>query len=382
MSDPPLNPLVSDQPSSGGFKVALHPLVLLSVSDYITRHTLREQAGPVFGALLGRQNGGEISLQYAFEVKLAPSPTGTVIMDEQWLDDRLEQYKMVHKTSPVDLVGWFTIAPSSGPQIEHLEIHRQVLSMFDSAVLLAFHSDFSKEKLIEGGSLPLTLWDSVREANGQGEMVLDPDGEPIDLRFRKLAYTVETDEAEMIAVNYVAKGGPNATAGGTESEMEAPEREEGDQGKGKQLEVAASKDKTRAADSDDALLPEERELIATLTAKANAIKMLQSRIQLIQTYLANLLPSYLSEASHTMHPDAPSPTSQPPIMGQPTEINHPILRSIQGLVSRLQSLVPANRAEFEAELAMQRNDVLLVALLGAMGSSIDSLREAGRKHMV
>ncbi len=91
MSDPPLNPLVSDQPSSGGFKVALHPLVLLSVSDYITRHALREQQGPIVGALLGQQNGGEISLEYAFEAKLVPSPDGQVTIDSQWLEERLQQ---------------------------------------------------------------------------------------------------------------------------------------------------------------------------------------------------------------------------------------------------------------------------------------------------
>ncbi len=102
----------------------------------------------------------------------------------------------------------------------------------------------------------------------------------------------------------------------------------------------------------------------------------------MQTYLANLPPSYLSEAPDTMHQDPPSPSSHQPLMGLPTEINHPILRSIQGLVSRLQSLIPANRAEFEAEMVMQRNDVLLVALLGKMGSSVNSLREAARKHTV
>ncbi len=161
---------------------------------------------------------------------------------------------MVHKTPPIDLVGWFAIAPSSGPQPEHLEIHHQVLSIFDSAVLLAFHSDFSKDKLVEGGSLPLTIWDSVREASVQGGMALDSGVAQTDLRFRKLAYTVETDEAEMIAVDYVAKGGPNATVGGRESEME-----ESGKGKGKQPEGTASKEKTKVAEGDDALSPEEQE---------------------------------------------------------------------------------------------------------------------------
>jgi hypothetical protein len=37
------NKLVSSKPSDSPLAVQLHPLVLLTVSDYITRHTLREQ---------------------------------------------------------------------------------------------------------------------------------------------------------------------------------------------------------------------------------------------------------------------------------------------------------------------------------------------------
>ena len=50
--------------------VILHPLALLTISDYITRHTLRQQQGPIVGALLGRPGGREITIEHTFECRL------------------------------------------------------------------------------------------------------------------------------------------------------------------------------------------------------------------------------------------------------------------------------------------------------------------------
>lgn len=72
--------------------VILHPLPLIAISDYVVRHTLRKLKGPVVGALLGQQNGREVSIEFAYEVK-----TGTVgdriKLDLPWFDERLEQSK-------------------------------------------------------------------------------------------------------------------------------------------------------------------------------------------------------------------------------------------------------------------------------------------------
>jgi COP9 signalosome complex subunit 6 len=87
------NPLIGAHKSSdSGLQVLLHPLVLLTVSDYITRHTLREQEGPIVGALLGQQNGRDISLEHAFECK-GIVKDGEVILHEAWLEERLQQRK-------------------------------------------------------------------------------------------------------------------------------------------------------------------------------------------------------------------------------------------------------------------------------------------------
>lgn len=90
------NPLLSGQKSSdSGLQVALHPLVLLTISDYITRHTLRNQKGPVVGALLGQQNGREISIEHAFECLLL-TVDNEVVLHKAWFEDRLQQSKALY----------------------------------------------------------------------------------------------------------------------------------------------------------------------------------------------------------------------------------------------------------------------------------------------
>lgn len=92
MDAPSSNPLLSTQKSSQ-LQAVLHPLVLLTISDYITRHTLREQKGPIIGALLGQQNGREITIEHAFEchVQEAPQVEGGYLINAAKFSARLEQ---------------------------------------------------------------------------------------------------------------------------------------------------------------------------------------------------------------------------------------------------------------------------------------------------
>ena len=91
---PPQNPLLltSSAPDTSPL-IALHPLVILTISDYVTRRTLRNQQGPMVGAILGQQNGREITMEVAFESKTVFLPDGCVNLDEEWFTDRLEQCK-------------------------------------------------------------------------------------------------------------------------------------------------------------------------------------------------------------------------------------------------------------------------------------------------
>jgi COP9 signalosome complex subunit 6 len=282
--------------------------------------------------------------------------------------------KDVHKAPALDLVGWYTILPTSGPQPIHLPIHRQILESYnESAILLGFHPEAALEGSV-GGKLPLTIYESNYEADDtaaeSGEDEEMKDGEPrLGLKFKELPYSVETGEAEMISVDFVAHGGGNATAvNSAQTKHKAAEDVKG-KGKTRSEKLKAEEE----AGSKEVLSRADEELIASLTAKANAIKMLHARINLIAVYLRNLPPSYVSDSV----PEGVEEDTK-----EYTPVNHAVLRSIQALLSRLSLLIPADSVAFQQELMSEQNDVSLVSLLGTMTQSIKDAREMGKKYSV
>ncbi|PTB70897.1 hypothetical protein BBK36DRAFT_1109047 [Trichoderma citrinoviride] len=389
MDAPSANPLLSTQKSSQ-LQAVLHPLVLLTISDYITRHTLREQKGPIIGALLGQQNGREITIEHAFEchVQEAPHVEGGYLINAAKFSARLEQMCLVHKDRKLDFVGWYTLLSTSGPSPTILPIHNQILENWnESAVLLGFHPQEVLQHSV-GGKLPLTIYESnyeVDDTRGEndGEDKKMDDGEStLKLKFREVPYSVETDETEMISMNYVASGGGNATASAPAqtAKEERTARSIESNGKGKrrlvESEIEDKKD-AAAVDEASALTREEEEMLASLTAKANAIKMLHSRIQLITTYLQRLPPSFIN--GDAQDGDAPQDEESMDTDTNNTTPSLNILRQIQALVSRLDLVIPSDREAFEKEVQSETNNVHLLGLLNSIMQGIVQAKDVGRK---
>jgi len=125
--------------------------------------------------------------------------------------------KDVHKSPALDLVGWFTVTAPSGPDVTHLPIHHQLLQTYnETAILLAFHPAGLVENSSASGKLPLTIYETIYEGDSVGDgnksMQLDGEEPSMGIKFRELPYSIETGEAEMIGVDFVARGGGNATA--------------------------------------------------------------------------------------------------------------------------------------------------------------------------
>ena len=221
---PTTNPLLATSKSPDStLRALLHPLVLLTISDYITRHTLRSQLQPIAGALLGHQNGREVSLEHAFEIRLVPNNDNAATndgmqwtLDDNWFQERLQQYKDVHKNPPLEFVGWWTLCPSSGPEPNIRMLQEKFVAGYnESALLLAFHPSSIFDRTAVGGKLPLTIYESMYEAvagnnEEQGKEMHVYGEEGLELRFQELSYEVVTGEAEMISVDFVARGGGNA----------------------------------------------------------------------------------------------------------------------------------------------------------------------------
>ena len=87
------NPLLLAGPSDLNLQVALHPLVLLTISDHITRHHVRQDAGFVVGALLGQVNGRNMTIEHAFPCNVI-SQGSNVILHADWFEDRLKQCEL------------------------------------------------------------------------------------------------------------------------------------------------------------------------------------------------------------------------------------------------------------------------------------------------
>jgi COP9 signalosome complex subunit 6 len=95
----------------------------------------------------------------------------------------------------------------------------------ESAIFLLFHPELVAQSGGGAGKLPLSLYETVW--TNDSSMEVDGAERNQSLKFRELRYSVESGEAEMIGVDFVARGGANATA------VEAPKVQEEKKGKGK-----------------------------------------------------------------------------------------------------------------------------------------------------
>jgi COP9 signalosome complex subunit 6 len=235
----------------------------------------------------------------------------------------------------------------------------------ESAPLLLFHPDMVDESSGAAGKLPLTIYETVW-TNDAGSMDVDGGERSQSLKYREVRYTIETGEAEMISVDFVARGGGNATAVDTSfAKVHNGGESSTKHGKGK------AKVETIGTTSEKTFLtPEEDELLTSLTAKSNAIKMLQSRINLLTAYLQALPPSYLSDASTPLSLELAS------------ALNQPALRSISALLARLPLLTPPDTASFTRESEQTASDVELISLLSSLTRTVQDARELGKKWQI
>ncbi|KAI9667015.1 MAG: hypothetical protein M1829_005622 [Trizodia sp. TS-e1964] len=386
--------IASSKSTDSGLQALLHPLALLTVSDYITRHTLRNQEGPIVGALIGQQNSRKISVDHAFECKLDISDSG-VIINQTWFEERVQQYRDVHKEPFLDLVGWFTLTPTSGPQPHHLPIHEQILEKFcDAPILLAFHPDGFNGSGFTGGKLPLTIYEGVRELEGSAAPARDPadtdkimtvDGEESQMKllFRELPYRIESGEAEMIGVDFIARAAGNPSAVDVHSTQNSQKEPSDRKGKAKAAPEIQDPDAGKMDDLDQHLSSDDKEVLTFLKSKMNAIRMLQNRIRLLIVYLESLPQHYLTDKEALDSSFVTSNEGAPPSAGVGgTEIDFPILRSIQAILNCLMLVQPPDTAAFNKEMTSEMHGVSLIALMATMTRSLKDLNDLNRKFKI
>ncbi len=259
-----------------------------------------------------------------------------------------------------------------------MSLQKQAINFYnDNAVLLALHPEAITSGGDAGGKLPITVYESVADAEPKDDGSMQVDGqETSDIKFRSLPYSIDTDETEMIAIDYVAKGAGSAAAveeaPSAAKPVEAPSTDKKGKKRADRSTESAETKETNGVDESKSLTPEEEDQIAGTTTRLNSVKMLQSRLGLLHTFIQSLPPSYLS-----------GPNSEPTF---PDASHLPHLRNIQALLTRLSLLTPSadtsspKRTQPLASASLsQANDVSLASLLFLLGQDVQSLSELGRK---
>jgi len=171
--------------------VMLHPLVIVNISDHYTREKVRTgKPKRVFGILLGTQSGRRVEVTNSFEIIILE---GAHAIDQEFLKSRVQQLTRVFESS--EILGWYT----TGKAVENydLQIHQQVEQYNETPLYLMLNPDPAPGSR----ELPLSLMETTIRGGG--------DDKPT-IVFTKVAYRVETTEAERIAVDHLQ----NVSAGG------------------------------------------------------------------------------------------------------------------------------------------------------------------------
>nr|4QFT_A Chain A, COP9 signalosome complex subunit 6 [Homo sapiens] len=170
---------------TGSVSVALHPLVILNISDHWIR--MRSQEGrpvQVIGALIGKQEGRNIEVMNSFEL-LSHTVEEKIIIDKEYYYTKEEQFKQVFKE--LEFLGWYTTGGPPDPSDIH--VHKQVCEIIESPLFLKLNP------MTKHTDLPVSVFESVIDIiNGEATML-----------FAELTYTLATEEAERIGVDHVAR---------------------------------------------------------------------------------------------------------------------------------------------------------------------------------
>lgn len=202
-------------------RVKLHPLVLLTITDFVTRHTLTKNTNKLLGVVLGDQDEHTISMRHAFEGKTAilQDHSDAIGFDETWVKDRIQQCKTdsagistrhltltvsdrdVHKAPALDPVAAFVVGSSDAALTDHHAALQQLQAIQDSrpVLLLVFHPDLIADGTLLDDQLPVSIYRPQDPGN-------------LDFGYTQVDYEVDTDEAELAGLAFVAAGAANAKA--------------------------------------------------------------------------------------------------------------------------------------------------------------------------
>jgi len=151
----------------------------------------------VLGALLGTQNGREVEIVNTFELAIEG---GAESVDHGFLVSRRDQYKQVFPS--LEFIGWYTVAPK--PTTRHIALHDQFTGYCSTPLLLMLQPTLAmiSSTDVNAHTLPFKAFEPSIEIRDRKSRSV----------YIEVPYTVETGEAERIAVDWTARGGGSGTS--------------------------------------------------------------------------------------------------------------------------------------------------------------------------
>ncbi|CAL1545560.1 unnamed protein product [Lymnaea stagnalis] len=183
--DQPSTGVMASPGTTGSVAVALHPLVIMNISEHWTRVKAQEgKPTQVLGAVIGQQKGRKIEVMNSIEL-MFDVVCGDVIIDMEYYNLKEGQYKQVF--SEMDFLGWYSTG--DGPTESDIKIHKQFFSINESPIFLQLNPQ------ARTSDLPISMFESVIDLVKGEATVL----------FVDIPYTLATEEAERIGVDHVAR---------------------------------------------------------------------------------------------------------------------------------------------------------------------------------
>ena len=176
---------------SCGVSLRLHPLVVMNISDHFTRANigLERATNRAYGLILGTQTQNNLEVFTSFEAHMIRSPTKELVLDLEQVRSKKEQFAMVFPT--YDCLGWYT----TGHELTSHDltvINSQVRGcLLDTPLILVLDPKPPESTK----TLPVYVFETVLKAGGG----------TTDIRFRKLPYTLESEESERIGIDTAMK---------------------------------------------------------------------------------------------------------------------------------------------------------------------------------
>ncbi|CAK9296058.1 unnamed protein product [Gordionus sp. m RMFG-2023] len=168
---------------STGLIIALHPLVIMNISEHWTRIKAQENNPlQVIGAIIGKQIERNICILNSFEIRY--DLINGIVVDKDYLKFKESHFKEVF--SELEFLGWYTVGNET--LITDISIHRQICDLYENPIMMKMIID------TKINDLPITMYESIIDfENGKAQMI-----------FRELSYSLATEEAERVGLEHIA----------------------------------------------------------------------------------------------------------------------------------------------------------------------------------